>query len=303
LALYDIFSEDTHIQLENNQEVAMTYELNYMQAAQEILDRGWTYVDCPPDCNPRGILDRLPTFLDRRQQHDARQWQATRPSEDEPDVGYKKSTKSDKNHSGRAKDQKEYLMYTPDMARLLYEQHGTRVYANQADVDVLRATDRLHRAGLEISRSVLLALDQLLDPKPAVSLVQAFDFAHMQYAPTATSATRLMRYLIDGGQSHVDRAALTAHWADKGGDLFAVSPFTGEMRVVSPAPGKVLLFPSVKLQIATKGRLLAIQHGSHCQKDIARLAAVTFCQLITDPLVQDQQEAIDAGLEHYQLVA
>jgi isopenicillin N synthase-like dioxygenase len=268
-------------------------------AAQEIVDRGWALLDCPTECDPRGVLGNLPSFFERRKL-DGNTWLATRLGEDEADVGHKVSTNQDVNHSGRVKDAKQHLMFSEDMVQLLSEQHGTKVYKNSDDAALLRAVDKLHQSGLDVSRSVLSALDKLLVPK--VSLVLAFDFTHKQLAPTATSATRLLQYYVDGGKSHLDRDGLTLHWADKGGRLFAICPRTHKEVDVSPPEGKVLCFPSVKLQIATNGTLPAIRHGSYCESGVARLAAVTFCQLITDPIVRDQEEAVRTGLGKYRLV-
>gem|GEM_PF-2801013 len=272
----------------------------FENAAEEIIDQGWTYLDCPAHCDPQLVVDGIPAFFERRKLDD-RVWLGNRPGEDEADVGHKVSTSDDKNHSGRPKDAKQHLMFSEDMAEILFTQHGTEVFRDPEDEKLLHATDELHRSGLEMCRGLLEALDTLLKPK--VSLATAFDYAHCQYAPTATSATRLMEYFINGGQSHFDRDAITAHWKDKGGDLFAICPKTEKEMVVSPPEGKVLFFPSTKLQIATEGGLPAIRHGSYCKKGKARLAVVTFCQLITTPLVRDQEEAIKAGLEKYRLIS
>jgi hypothetical protein len=277
----------------------MLDNLAYENAAQEIINQGWTYLDCPTHCDPQAVVDGIPAFFERRKS-DSRTWLGNRFGEDEADAGHKVSTPADKNHSGRPKDAKQHLMFSEDMAEILFTQHGTEVFKDPDDETLLHQTDELHRSGLEMCRGLLTALDTLLEPK--VSLVNAFDYAHGQYAPTATSATRLMQYFINGGQSHLDRDAITAHWRDKGGDLFAICPKTGKELVVSPPPGKVLFFPSTKLQIATEGKLRAIKHGSYCEAGVARLAAVTFCQLVTYPWVRDQEEAIQAGLEKYRLI-
>ncbi len=63
----------------------------YDNTAQEIVDQGWTLLDCPSNCDPRGVLSNLPAFFERRTL-DGDKWLAARSGEDEADVGHKMST-------------------------------------------------------------------------------------------------------------------------------------------------------------------------------------------------------------------
>lgn len=64
----------------------------------------------------------------------------------------------------------------------------------------------------------------------------------------------------------------------------------------------MLVFPSVKLEAGTSGRLKALVHGSQSDPTIARLALVTFIQLVTDPPVEDAALAIKRGIGKFRLV-
>lgn len=278
----------------------MSYMDPFLNAAQEVRDRGWAFLDCPEQCEPARVLDLAPAFFDRRS-GDWERWRAQRPGEDEPDVGVLMSTPSDQNHAGVAKDDKVHLMYTDDMARLVKEQHGTNIWSDPADQEFVELVQTLHMAGHDIAINMLDAITQVCELD--VNLADAYKFAQTGCKPWSTTATRVMQYFRKGGQPHEDRCGITSpHWGDRNGTLF-VEDRKGDRHEVTPPKGKVLVFASIKLAIATKGIIPAVPHGSICEASDRRLALVTFANLATTPDINDFRLAKERGLMKHEICA
>ena len=271
----------------------------YENAAQRIVDQGWAYLDCPTHCDPQSVLDLAPAFFDRRKD-DWKKWQAKRQGEDEYDVGLLLTTDQDLNHAGKPKDNKAHVMYSDDMAALLHQQHATDIHAEHQDAEFFGLIETLHQTSRSLSVGLLRAVSNVLDLE--VDLGSACEYAQSACRPTATRATRVMQYFKKGGKSHLDRCGLTSpHWGDRNGKLFAID-CDGKQHIVSPPEGKVLVFASLKLQIATGGVLSAVPHGSICEANDRRLAVVTFEQLVTKPLLRDFETAVNNGPATYLVV-
>ena len=269
-------------------------------AATDVIERGWAYLDCPTHCDPEEVLRLTPAFFDRRK-NDWQQWRSKRLGEDESDVGLLISTNQETNHSGKPKDNKSHVMFTEDMARLLKEQHETDIHGDEHDAEFFGLIETLHQSSRHISVGLLRSISQQLDL--SVDLGDACEYAQSHCYPTATRATRVMQYFKAGGKTHLDRCGLTSpHWADRNGELFALDR-NGNECVVSAPEGKVLVFASLKLQIATGGLIPAVPHGSFCDETDRRLAVVTFEQLVTQPMVRDFEAAVQYGLQNHRVLS
>lgn len=263
-----------------------------------ILAKGYAFADRPTGVDPQRVLELMPAFCKSRAA-DPRCWQTTRSGESEADVGFWRVTPNDQNHSGESKDSKDVLMFARDTARLLQIQCGTNIWEDEHDREFLRNVAALHQAGVQLGSNVLECLDARSSTQMSLSLAMA----EKECSPMATSVTRVMHYFKSGGKPHLDRCGLTIHWGDVGGVLYAICPNTGSEIEVSPPEGHVTVFPSVKLEIATRGRIKALRHGSRSEADVARLAMVTFCHLVTDPQVVDSRLAVESGLENFAVIA
>ncbi len=187
------------------------------------------------------------------------------------------------------KDRKYVFHYHPSLVGKL-QAPETRMHFSEKELEQLGAF--LASCGWVYVYNQLIA-EALLSAFDSLKLVpESFRDACVQGNTSAvTDPFSLLRvlYYPGGGEEkragvHFDKALLTLHSCDEGGELF-VRHEDGEEQVVSPPPQSLFAFWGVKADLIAHPhgvRIPPVAHGSRARPGEARSAVIFFCHSAHD---------------------
>jgi hypothetical protein len=183
---------------------------------------------------------------------------------------------------GMFKELKQLFHYRPSSeAKIVAALRGVGNEAFFNDVfDLLEKCRNVYSVQLLI---VIGVLAEIAKNYPELApLLRDFETNDVSPVLTGRSVLRLLDYPPEAGMektsAHCDRALITFHAGDDGGELYAITR-GGKEIVVSPKRGEALLFWGEKAEIATrnlKKGLTPLEHGSRGNIGERRRAVVSF---------------------------